>query len=253
MFFQELCVSFTWMYVLQNILIRLTYLFYDSLLSSFSNKHQFSKFYFGVYNSWTLVGLQTGIKPLLCVGCQVRTPPKIMKTFIVLAASAIALASGLCLEDDEVVAMCTVGTPIGEERNMIQHWSCAWYCSFCLITKRPENLWLFKIFKGSKLEEAAALCENGSAEGRRKNSKSKGKGKGKGKGQKKCPTVEDVWNKVQEDMGGKKMLLFRFRFWIQIIMIQMSFVSSSRLAGWMRAMSLTMPLPWLTLLPCLRR
>ena len=38
-----------------------------------------------------------------------------MKTFIVLAASAIALASGLCLEDDEVVAMCTVGTPIGEE------------------------------------------------------------------------------------------------------------------------------------------
>ena len=38
-----------------------------------------------------------------------------MKTFIVLAASAIALASGLCLEDDEVVAMCTVGTDIGKD------------------------------------------------------------------------------------------------------------------------------------------
>merc|ERR1711878_173081 len=86
----------------------------------------------------------------------------IMKTFIVLAASAIALASGLCLEDDEVVAMCTVGTPIG-----------------------------------SKLEAAAAQCDNdGPAAGRRW-----GKGKGKGKGQKKCPSVEDVWNKVQEDMG----------------------------------------------------
>merc|ERR1712117_162678 len=86
----------------------------------------------------------------------------IMKTFIVLAASAIALASGLCLEDDEVVAMCTVGTPIG-----------------------------------SKLEAAAAQCDNdGPAAGRRR-----GKGKGKGKGQKKCPSVEDVWNKVQEEMG----------------------------------------------------
>ena len=38
-----------------------------------------------------------------------------MKTFIVLAVSAIALASGLCLEDDEVVAMCTVGTDIGKD------------------------------------------------------------------------------------------------------------------------------------------
>merc|ERR1712110_177797 len=85
----------------------------------------------------------------------------IMKTFIVLAASAIALASGLCLEDDEVVAMCTVGTDIG-----------------------------------SKLEAAAAACENGPAAGRRR-----GKGKGKGKGQKKCPTVEEVWEKVQEEMG----------------------------------------------------
>merc|ERR1711976_800092 len=83
----------------------------------------------------------------------------IMKTFIVLAASAIALASGLCLEDDEVVAMCTVGTDIG-----------------------------------SKLEAAAAACENGPAAGRRR-------GKGKGKGQKKCPTVEEVWEKVQEEMG----------------------------------------------------
>merc|ERR1712110_441885 len=81
----------------------------------------------------------------------------IMKTFIVLAASAIALASGLCLEDDEVVAMCTVGTDIG-----------------------------------SKLEAAAAACENGPAAGRRR---------GKGKGQKKCPTVEEVWEKVQEEMG----------------------------------------------------
>merc|ERR1711971_697739 len=89
---------------------------------------------------------------------------RIMKTFIVLAASAIALASGLCLEDDEVVAMCTVGTPIG-----------------------------------SKLEAAAAQCDNdGPAAGRRRG---KGKGKGKGKGQKKCPSVEDVWNKVQEEMG----------------------------------------------------
>merc|ERR1711976_985346 len=87
----------------------------------------------------------------------------IMKTFIVLAASAIALASGLCLEDDEVVAMCTVGTDIG-----------------------------------SKLEAAAAACENGPAAGRRRG---KGKGKGKGKGQKKCPTVEEVWEKVQEEMG----------------------------------------------------
>merc|ERR1711860_77789 len=87
----------------------------------------------------------------------------IMKTFIVLAASAIALASGLCLEDDEVVAMCTVGTDIG-----------------------------------SKLEAAAAACENGPAAGRRRG---KGKGKGKGKGQKKCPTVEEVWDKVQEEMG----------------------------------------------------
>merc|ERR1712179_532610 len=83
----------------------------------------------------------------------------IMKSFIVLAASAIALASGLCLEDDEVVAMCTVGTDIG-----------------------------------SKLEAAAAACENGPAAGRRR-------GKGKGKGQKKCPTVEEVWGKVQEEMG----------------------------------------------------
>merc|ERR1712110_327802 len=83
----------------------------------------------------------------------------IMKTFIVLAASAIALASGLCLEDDEVVAMCTVGTDIG-----------------------------------SKLGAAAAACENGPAAGRRR-------GKGKGKGQKKCPTVEEVWEKVQEEMG----------------------------------------------------
>merc|ERR1712179_894615 len=57
----------------------------------------------------------------------------IMKSFIVLAASAIALASGLCLEDDEVVAMCTVGTDIG-----------------------------------SKLEAAAAACENGPAAGRRR-------------------------------------------------------------------------------------
>merc|ERR1711894_750482 len=79
----------------------------------------------------------------------------IMKIFIVLAASAIALASGLCLEDDEVVAMCTVGTDIG-----------------------------------SKLEAAAAACENGPAAGRRR-----------GKGQKKCPTVEEVWEKVQEEMG----------------------------------------------------
>merc|ERR1712117_635523 len=89
----------------------------------------------------------------------------IMKTFIVLAASAIALASGLCLEDDEVVAMCTVGTDIG-----------------------------------SKLEAAAAACENGPAAGRRRR-RGKGKGKGKGKGQKKCPTVEEVWEKVQEQIG----------------------------------------------------
>merc|ERR1711868_274427 len=34
---------------------------------------------------------------------------------------------------------------------------------------------------------------------------------------------------------------------------EMSCVSSSRLAGWTRALSLIMPLPWLTLLHCLRR
>ena len=78
MFLQDLCVFYMNVYVLQNILIRLTYLFYDSqlfILSSFSNKHQFSKINFGVYNLWTLVGLQTGIKPLLCVCCQVSFPP----------------------------------------------------------------------------------------------------------------------------------------------------------------------------------
>merc|ERR1712045_181001 len=110
----------------------------------------------------------------------------IMKTFIVLAASAIALASGLCLEDDEVVAMCTVGTPIG-----------------------------------SKLEAAAAQCDNDCpAAGR---GRGKGKGKGKGKGQKKCPSVEEVWNKVQEEMGDE-LCVFQ------------------QIAGWMRASSLTMPL-----------
>merc|ERR1711860_192842 len=99
----------------------------------------------------------------------------IMKTFIVLAASAIALASGLCLEDDEVVAMCTVGTDIG-----------------------------------SKLEAAAAACENGPAAGRRRG---KGKGKGKGKGQKKCPTVEEVWDKVQEEMGDE-LCVFQQLGWL---------------------------------------
>merc|ERR1711976_181037 len=120
----------------------------------------------------------------------------IMKTFIVLAASAIALASGLCLEDDEVVAMCTVGTDIG-----------------------------------SKLEAAAAACENGPAAGRRRG---KGKGKGKGKGQKKCPTVEEVWEKVQEEMGDE-LCVFQQIGWLD------------------RALSLTMRLLWVTLLPFPRR
>merc|ERR1711971_1050885 len=79
---------------------------------------------------------------------------RIMKTFIVLAASAIALASGLCLEDDEVVAMCTVGTPIG-----------------------------------SKLEAAAAQCDNdGPAAGRRR-----GKGKGKEMGDELCVFQQIGW------------------------------------------------------------
>ena len=85
---------------------------------------------------------------------------------------------------------------------------------FFLFNKKPktkESLTYnsFQIYKGSKLEEAAALCENGPAAGRRRG---KGKGKGKGKGQKKCPTVEDVWNKVQEDMGGKRCILHFFDF-----------------------------------------
>ena len=64
------------------------------------------------------------------------------------------------------------------------------YCNFL----NPEN-------PGTKLEEAAALCDKDSEPGMRR--RGKGKGKGKGKGQKKCPTVEEVWNKVQEEMGGE--------------------------------------------------
>ena len=126
MFLQDLCVFYmnVSVYVLQNILIKLTYLFYDSLLfilSSFSNKHQFSKFYFGVQFVDTCGSPDRNKASIVCrLSSQFSAKSSIMKTFIVLAASAIALASGLCLEDDEVVAMCTVGTPIGEEHNTFQ-------------------------------------------------------------------------------------------------------------------------------------
>merc|ERR1711936_1428841 len=124
----------------------------------------------------------------------------IMKAFIVLAASAIALASGLCLEDDEVVAMCTVGTDIG-----------------------------------SKLEAAAAACENGPAAGRsRKQEREKARVRVRVRDKRSAPLLR---------RSGKRCR----RRW------EMSCVSSSRLAGWMRAMSLTMPLLWLTLPACLRR
>ena len=103
------------------------------------------------------------------------------------------------------------------------------YCNFL----NPEN-------SGTKLEEAAALCDKDSEPGMRR--RGKGKGKGKGKGQKKCPTVEEVWNKVQEEMGGEAKILGVRTY----LLVQMSSACSSRSAGWMRATSSTTRLPWLT-------
>merc|ERR1711879_516623 len=51
----------------------------------------------------------------------------------------------------------------------------------------------------ASLALSSGLCHKDSEPGMRK--RGKGKGKGKGKGQKKCPTVEEGWNKVQEEMG----------------------------------------------------
>ena len=48
---------------------------------------------------------------------------------------------------------------------------------------------------GSKLEAAAAPCENANQAADKK--KRPGKGNGK-----KCPTVEDIWNMVEGKMGG---------------------------------------------------
>ena len=103
-------------YVLQNILFKLTCLFSDSLFfipsSLFPtniNFHIWSTICSHLYHP-------DRYKAIVVSAVTKSVLRHIMKTFIVLAASAIALASGLCLEDDEVVAMCTVGTPIGEEQ-----------------------------------------------------------------------------------------------------------------------------------------
>merc|ERR1712117_923286 len=71
--------------------------------------------------------------------------------------------SGLCMEDEEVMYWCTVGTPLGE-----------------------------------KLSAAMMTCSGAEeAEGRKK-----GKGKGKGKG-KKCFTVEEVEAWFMEEFAGE--------------------------------------------------
>merc|ERR1711973_748191 len=76
--------------------------------------------------------------------------------------------SGLCMEDEEVMYWCTVGTPLGE-----------------------------------KLSAAMMTCSGAEeAEGRKKGNGKKCKGKGKGKG-KKCFTVEEVEAWFMEEFAGE--------------------------------------------------
>merc|ERR1739845_286048 len=74
--------------------------------------------------------------------------------------------SGLCMDSEEVVGWCTVGTALGD-----------------------------------KLEEAVMTCSNYEEPAGRK--KGKGKGKGKGNGGKKCPTVEEVEAWFMEEHAGE--------------------------------------------------
>ena len=157
-----------------------------------------------------------------------------MKTFIVLAASAIALASGLCLEDDEVVAMCTVGTDIGKDTLFGTNLP---MLAFSLTHKSLK----VRSLRQLQLHVRMALQQEEGGE----------RVKERARDRRSAPLLRRSGRRFRRRWEVKRYLIFGSLK--NFIMVQMSCVSSSRLAGWMRAMSLTMPLLWLTLLAFPRR
>ena len=151
-----------WMivYVLQNILLKLTCLFSDSLFfilsSLFPTNINLSNF--GVQYVHTC-GPQTGIKPLLCPLLSIQFSPLYHEDL----HCSRSLRHRPCL------------------RPLPRGWRgcCHVHCRHPHWWGKVHVYYCTKIFYilGSKLEAAAAQCENGPAAGRRR-----GKGKGKGQG-----------------------------------------------------------------------